>query len=175
VNDLFLQWALHGLAALLLVLQGAMGAIDTLYNHEWKERLAHRREARGEIGLHALREAIYAALFTAIGWFSWHGDAVWVIAGLLVAEVMVTACDEFIENRIRVLPQNERVLHVFLTLNMGAIIAVLAMLLTHTGSDATAVTRVVFPTTWLLTLLAVSSAAWAVRDLVAWIRLGRTA
>ena len=37
----------------------------------------------------------------------------------------MTATDEFIENRIRVLPQNERVLHVLLTLNFGAIIALL--------------------------------------------------
>ena len=40
----------------LLAAQGLMGGIDTLYNHEWLEKLPRRADARGEIGLHAIRE-----------------------------------------------------------------------------------------------------------------------
>jgi len=38
-----------------------------------------------EVGLHALREGIYAALFLGLGWFQWHGATAAVIAGLLAA------------------------------------------------------------------------------------------
>jgi len=43
-------------------------------------------------------------LFLGLGWFAWHGAATLAIAALLVAEVAITACDELVENRIRVLP-----------------------------------------------------------------------
>jgi hypothetical protein len=157
---------------ILLVAQGAMGAIDTLINHEFIEALPHRRAARGEIGLHAVREAIYGTLFMGLAWFEWNGAFAAFIAALLVAEVAVTASDEFIENRIRVLPQNERVLHVFLTLNFGAIIALLAPALLDWGAQPTSLVLVHQGwTSWALTVLALASAAWSLRDLFAFRRL----
>ena len=88
----------------LLVLQGLLGAIDTLLNHELIERLPMRREARGELALHAGREAVYAALFLGLGWFAWLGGFAAAIALLLAAEVTITVTDELTENRIRYLP-----------------------------------------------------------------------
>lgn len=158
----------------LLTVQGVIGGIDTLLNHEIIERLPHRVEARGEIGLHSIREAIYASLFGGLAWFEWHGTAALFIGALLVGEVIVTSCDEFIENRIRVLPQNERVLHVFLTLNLGLVIAVLVPTLSEWGMQPTALV----PTehgalSWALTLFALIGVGWSVRDLIAWRTLGR--
>lgn len=75
-----------------------------------------------------------------------------MIAALLALEVLVTATDEFVENRTRVLPQNERVLHVFLTLNYGLIVALLVPTLWRWGQEPAAL-------------------AWSVRDLLAWRRL----
>ena len=143
--------------AYLLAAQGLMGAIDTLVNHEFLERLPQRVEARREIALHSIREA-----------------AAYVIAGLLVLEIVVDAVDEWTENRIRVLPQNERVLHVILTLNLGAIVVLLALTVAEWRTQPTAL---VFNArgwvSWLLLFLAVSSAAWSVRDFVAWASVRR--
>ena len=51
------------LVVALLALQGVLGGVDTVLNHELIVKLPRRAEARGEIGLHSIREAIYACLF----------------------------------------------------------------------------------------------------------------
>jgi hypothetical protein len=158
----------------LLVLQGVMGALDTLVNHEHLEKLPQRRPARAEVGLHAVREAIYGALLLGLAWFAWQGAFAAVIAALLAAKVLVTVSDEYIENRIRVLPQNERVLHVLLTLNFGAIIALLVPVLLDWAANPTELAPAHHGwMSWALSLLGVASAAWSVRDLMAFRRLGR--
>jgi hypothetical protein len=157
----------------LLAAQGLLGALDTLLNHELLERLPRRVEARSEIGLHSIREAIYAALFAGLGWFEWHGALALVIAALLVAEIVVDAIDEWTENRIRVLPQNERVLHFMLVLNLGAIALLVASALGGWyGEPSALVLRDAGWLSWLLAFFAASSAAWSVRDFLAWRRLG---
>src|SRR6266513_316847 len=103
----------EALVPALLAVQGVLGGIDTLLNHEWLARLPKRPEARGEIGLHSIREATYATLFAGFAWFDMQGSVCALVAALLVLEVIITSCDEFVENRIRLLPQNERVLHIF--------------------------------------------------------------
>lgn len=148
-------------------MQGVLGGVDTLVNHEWLARLPRRTEARGEIGLHSLREANYAVLFGGLAWFAWHGGLAYVLGALLIAEVLITARDEWIENRIRVLPQNERVLHVFLTLNLGAIIALLAPVLMRWADEpGRLVARDFGLLSWLLSALALAAAFWCVRDFV---------
>jgi len=168
--------SLQSLLPIVLLIQGTIGAIDTLLNHEWKERLPHRADAHAEIGLHALRESIYASLFAGLAWFEWHGALAWVIVLLLAGEVIVTATDEFIENHIRILPHNERVLHVFLTLNFGLLIALLApQLLAWSQASTALVARDFGWLSWLLSALALAAAAWAVRDALAWRNLRRIA
>jgi hypothetical protein len=160
----------------VLLVQAMLGSLDTLVNHEFFERLRRRREARRELGLHAIREAIYAALFAGLAWFEWHGAAAVLIAALLAAEVLVTAVDEWVENRSRVLPQNERVLHVFLTLNFGILLALTLPLLAQWGSNATALEPLPGNTVaWLLSAFAAASAVWSGLDCLAWIRLNRRA
>jgi hypothetical protein len=156
----------------LLVAQGAMAGVDTVLNHELIARLPQRPEARTEIGLHVLRELVWTILFAGLAWFAWHGAAAAVIAVVLAVEIVITACDEFVENRIRVLPQNERVLHVFLTLNLGVIVALLAPRLLEWGAQPTAlVARSYGVLSWMLTLLALAAAFWSLRDFLAWRRL----
>ena len=156
----------------LLAAQGLMGGFDTLFNHELIERLPRRAEARREIGLHSIREALYAALFAGLGWFAWHGAWAYAVAALLVVEIGVDAADEWTENRIRVLPQNERVLHMILTLNLGAIAVFFALAVADWRTQPTAlVLNDRGWVSWLLLFLAVSSAAWAVRDFLAWRQL----
>jgi hypothetical protein len=149
----------------LLVAQGVMAGIDTVLNHEVIVRLPQRPAARTEIGLHVLRELIWTALFAGLAWFAWHGAAAAAIALLLAAEIVVTACDEFVEHRTRVLP-------VFLTLNLGVIVALLAPRLLEWGAQPTAlVARSYGVLSWLLALLALAAAFWALRDFLAWRRL----
>ncbi|MEN3296500.1 MAG: hypothetical protein V7642_5753 [Burkholderiales bacterium] len=151
-----------------------MGGIDTLVNHELIVRLPHRINARTEIGLHSMREAIYGVLFGGLALFAWHGAWATVIGALLAAEVFVDASDEFVENRTRVLPQNERVLHFFLTLNLGFITVVLVPILLRWGSQPTALVPIQRGVlSWVLAALAVGAMAWAVRDLLAWLGLRR--
>jgi hypothetical protein len=146
--------------------------VDTVLNHELIARLPQRPQARTEIGLHVLRELIWTTLFAGLAWFAWHGAAAALIALLLAAEIVVTACDEFVENRIRVLPQNERVLHVFLTLNLGVIVALLVPRLLEWGGQPTGlVGRSYGVFSWMLTLLALAAAFWSLRDFIAWRRL----
>jgi sterol desaturase/sphingolipid hydroxylase (fatty acid hydroxylase superfamily) len=119
-----------------------------------------------------VREASYGTLFIGLGLFAWHGGLALLIAALLVLEVLVTATDEFVENRTRVLPQNERVLHVFLTLNYGLIVALLVPTLWRWGQEPTALAWNAHGwSSWALAFFGASSLAWSVRDLLAWRRL----
>jgi hypothetical protein len=156
----------------LLVAQGVIGGLDTLLNHELDQRLPQRPEAHAEIGLHALREAIYGMLFCGLAWQEWHGALAALPAALLLAEVAVTAIDEYVENHIRVLPHNERVMHVFLTLNFGVLLALLLPLcLSWYGQETGLIARDFGIWSWFMTALGVASLCWSVRDLLAWRRL----
>lgn len=156
----------------LLLAQGVVGGVDTILNHELIERLPYRVQARREVGLHSIREAIYATLFSGLAWHAWHGALALAIAALLAAEVIVTASDELVENRSRVLPNNERLLHVVLTLNLGFIIALMVPTLWAWAAQPTA-----FAVSdkgwlsWALAALGACAAAWSLRDLGAWQRL----
>lgn len=158
----------------LLLAQAVVGGTDTLVNHELIARLPQRPESRRELVLHALRELNYGALFIGLALFAWHGAAAWIIAALLAAEVLITATDEFIENRTRKLPDNERVMHVFLTINLGLIIAAMAWVLADWSRQPTGWDRVDRGVLgWLLVALGAASAAWSLRDALAVHRLGR--
>ena len=164
---------MEALLPVVLVVQGVMGGVDTLLNHEMIARLPKRPEARTEIGLHVIREAIWAFLFIGLAWFSWHGVAAMVIAAVIAAEVVITTWDEFVENRTRVLPQNERVLHVVLTLNLGLLIALLVPILLEWGKLPTALVPQSYGAwSWILSFLALAAGTWSLRDLLAWRRLG---
>jgi hypothetical protein len=165
---------LEQLLITLLVLQGIIGGTDTLINHELLERLPARAEARAEIGLHALREAIYGVLFAAMAWYAWLGAWGLAIATLLAVEIVVDAVDEFVENRTRVLPQNERILHFLIIMNLGLITAALAVVLLHWVPQPTAIQPTSYGwRSWVLSFLSLAALCWAVRDAAAWWRLGR--
>lgn len=156
----------------LLCMQGVIGGIDTLLNHEMIVRLPHRAEARTEIGIHVLREAIYGVLFLALGWRAWHGGYAAFIGVLLVAAIIIDVIDELVENRTRVLPQNERMLHFFLILNLGFITLVLVPTLLDWSKQAAALMPVDHGLlSWSLSALALAAIGWSIRDFFAWRRL----
>ena len=159
-----------------LLLHGVLGFIDVIVNHELLAKLPARREAAEEEGLHAAREFIFACLFASIAWFAWHGALVWWIAALLLGEVLVTARDVVVEGEVRILPVPERVLHLLLFMNLGALVVLGAFTLAEWHVGEVMLIRVDHGwASWVLSAMAVGAFGWAVRDGSAALRLARRA
>jgi hypothetical protein len=110
----------------LLLVNGALGAFDTLWYHEYRARLAWQPEQhRTELALHAGRDAIYCGLYGTIGWFAWNGVLAVLLGCALVAEIVITMCDFVVEDRTRRLRAGERVLHSAMAIIYGAMIITL--------------------------------------------------
>ena len=112
----------------LLLIQGIIGAFDTLYYHEYRARLPARGKAvRAELALHAVRDFFYAILFGTLPWLQWRGGCVAVLIVILIAEIVLTLWDFVVEFRVRkpfgdVYP-GERVTHAVMGIIYGAMIA----------------------------------------------------
>jgi hypothetical protein len=112
----------------LLAIQGAIGAFDTLYYHEWRARLPARgKQAASELKLHAARDFFYAVLFATLPWLAWHGMWVLVLAGVFVAEIVLTLTDFVVEIAVRKqlgdVYAGERITHAIMGILYGAMIA----------------------------------------------------
>ena len=93
---------------ILVAIQVAMGAFDTLYHHEMTERLAWRPSQRHELRLHGVRNILYALLFLILGWLEVHGLLAMAIIVILVAEVVITLMDFVEEDMSRKLPADRK-------------------------------------------------------------------
>jgi hypothetical protein len=164
----------------LLALQGAIGAFDTLYYHEWRARLAALgQRAAPELRLHAGRDFLYAILFGSLPWIAWRG---WWVAGLVsifVAEIVLTLWDFVVEIKVRKpigdVYGGERITHAAMGILYGAMIALLAPSLFAWVEQPSAL-RVDPPAIpellrWLLTAMAVGVFASGVRDACAALEL----
>jgi hypothetical protein len=157
---------------MLLAVQGVLGGIDTLLNHELLARLPQRSEARLEVALHACREFLYGSFFVSLAWWSWLGAWSLLPAVLLGLQIAVDAFDEAVENKTRVLPQNERLLHFAITVNLGLICASLVIVLWNWSGQATALARVHHGIlSWTVSALGVAALLWSGRDFWAWRQL----
>ncbi|HEX8352052.1 MAG TPA: hypothetical protein VF611_03955 [Pyrinomonadaceae bacterium] len=156
----------------LLTIQGAIGAFDTIYYHEWRARLPALPGARPELRLHAARALIYAVLFAALARFEWRGAWAYVLAALLAAEVLITLRDFVVEDGVRAplggVFAGERVTHAVMAIIYGAMLAHLLPALDAWRQAPTALAPHAEPVpselTWLLTLMAVGVAASGARD-----------
>ena len=148
-----------------LILHGAIGGLDVFLNHEFLARLPQRKEAAAEERMHSTRECIFCAIFLSLAWCEWHGAAAWWIVALYLGEIAVSARDVVIEGDIRVLPKSERVLHLFLFMNLGALVVLVGQALLGWRGLPTAVLPVTYGwASWMLTVMALGALAWAVRD-----------
>jgi len=164
-----LLWSLIGL-------QIAFGAFDTLFHHEFTERLPWRASQRDELRLHGVRNLFYAAIFLVIGWMEPKGAFALALIAVLAVEIVITLMDFVEEDRSRRLPPSERVLHTLLALNYGAILALLAPTLVRWGGESTGVAFVNHGALSLLCVAAAcATALFGLRDLGAAARLGRMA
>jgi hypothetical protein len=118
----------------LLAVQGALGALDTLYYHEWRARLpAGVPGSRPELMLHAARDFLYAVLFGSLPWLAWRGGWAAVLALIIAAEVLITLADFVVEDAVRkplggVFP-GERVMHTVMAIIYGAALGYLVPVL----------------------------------------------
>ena len=148
-----------------LLLHGLIGGLDVFLNHELLARLPAQHWSGPEERMHSAREWIFFAIFASLAWFEWHGAAVWWIALLYLGEVLVSACDVLIEGDTRVLPAPERVLHLFLFMNLGALVVLVGQASIGWHALPTSVVRTDYGwASWLLSVMAVGAMVWAIRD-----------
>jgi hypothetical protein len=112
----------------LLGIQGVIGAFDTIYYHEWRARLPARgKVAAPELKLHAARDFLYAVLFATLPCIAWQGTCVLALAGVFVAEIVLTLTDFIVEIAVRRslgdVYAGERVTHAVMGILYGAMVA----------------------------------------------------
>ena len=150
---------------ILLSIQGFIGAYDSIYHHEFKERLSLKVSARNELKIHSIRSSLYSIIFLSFGWLQWQGWLAVAFAAILVVELLLTLWDFVEEDRSRDLPATERVTHTILGLNFGAILALLAPELIHwfnSDSGLTFVDHGIY--SWIMTLYGIGVIPFAIRE-----------
>lgn len=158
----------------LLLLNAALGTIDTLWFHEYKAQLPSQlTHTRTELILHTARDFLYTTVYGVFAW--WTPSGLWVaIFGLILsAEIVITLTDFVVEDRDRPaiggIAPGERVLHTLMAIVYGATLANLLPVLADTAFEATALTRHgARPIlSWAATAMAVGIALTGVRDFLA--------
>jgi hypothetical protein len=164
----------------LLGIQGVIGAFDTIYYHERRARLPARGKlAASELKLHAARDFCYAALFATLPCIAWQGTWVLVIAGVFVAEIVLTMTDFVVEIGVRRslgdVYAGERVTHAVMGILYGAMVASLIPVLVRWSGRPTAfvVERAQIPDLlrWGLSAMAAGVFLSGLRDLYAALEL----
>ena len=125
---------------ILIAIQIAMAAFDTIYHHELTERLAWRRSQRHELALHAARSFLYTILFAALGFIEVRGVLAMAVIAILAVEVVITLTDFVEEDLSRKLPASERINHTLLAINYGAILALIVPVLVEWAGEPTTIT-----------------------------------
>jgi len=160
----------------LLAIQGAIGAFDTLYYHEWRARLPGRApQTAPELRLHAARACLYAVLFGTLPWLAWDGWWVVVLAAVLIAEIVLTMADFVVEIGVRKplgdVYAGERITHAAMAIVYGGMIANLLPVLGAWWSAPTGLVLtpacVPEPLLWALSLMAAGVLLSGLRDLYA--------
>ncbi len=112
----------------IMMLQGLLGAVDTIYYHEYKYRLpVHGPKVRGELRLHAFRDFVYGLLFITLPRLTWQGVFAYFLAALIVLEICITIWDFNIEVVERAdiggVANTERGLHLVMAVVYGFFLA----------------------------------------------------
>jgi hypothetical protein len=168
------------IALWLLALQGAIGAFDTLYYHEWRARLPARgRLAASELKLHAARDFFYGVLFATLPWLAWQGAWVLALIAVIVAEIVLTLTDFVVEITVRKqlgdVYAGERITHAIMGILYGAMIANLIPQLYEWWARPTALAVDWAPVpsalAWCLIVMAAGVSVSGLRDLYAAVEL----
>lgn len=143
----------------LMLIQGTLGAIDTVYYHEYRFSLPSRTEITGpELRLHAFRDFLYATLYATLPFIAYRGLWAFALAAMLIAEIALTLVDFAVEDDVRRpfggVPKGERTMHTVIAILYGAVLAGLVPWIVvqgalptsfHLHGEASTWQRVVFP------------------------------
>ncbi len=152
---------------LMMIIQGCLGAFDTLYHHEFTERLPWKPQAAQELWIHGVRNFFYAVIFASLGWMAWGGWLAYLFAATLLGEIGLTLWDFVIEDRTRKLPASERITHTILAINYGIILALLAPELMRWSTLSTGFHIESHGLwSWVMSFFALGVLAWAVFDYI---------
>ncbi|HXI51284.1 MAG TPA: hypothetical protein VNH84_07260 [Candidatus Saccharimonadales bacterium] len=160
----------------LLALQGAIGAFDTLYYHEWRARLPMRGPAAApELRLHAGRDFLYGILFCTLAWLQWNGAWALVLAAVLVAEIVLTLWDFVVEIAVRRslgdVYAGERVTHAVMGILYGSMVGYLVPVLAKAWTLRSGLVAAPAPVPdllrWTLTVMGAGVVLSGLRDLYA--------
>lgn len=149
----------------LLMLQGLLGALDTVFHHELRVALPQQHNSSLELRIHGVRAMLYSIVFAGLAWFEWGGLWLLVLVAIVGVEVVLTLWDFLVEDRTRLLPGSERVLHTLLAINGGALFGILSLQFPAWWSLPNAL---IFNTygwpSWVLSLFAAGVFVSGVRD-----------
>ena len=152
----------------LLLVQGALGAFDTLWYHEYRQQLPRSAAAKTELRLHAARDIAYALVFGSLGWMLWHGALAWVFGSILFLEIVITLWDFVEEDLTRRLPAGERVMHTIMAIVYGAFLAHLLPHVFQWSQQPSSFAPAQYGTlSWLLSAMAVAVFLSGIRDIIA--------
>jgi hypothetical protein len=151
--------------------QALLGAFDTLYYHEYCLRLPHGKGTSTELRLHATRDFAYAVIIGTLGFATWTGTWTWVLAAVLLLEIVITLWDFIEEDRVRRLPAGERAMHAIMGIVYGAFLANLIPEMARWRGEPTGFgpSHHGFPA-WVLGGLALGVLVSGIRDLLASVR-----
>jgi hypothetical protein len=161
-------------ALYLFMAQGLLGAFDTIYYHEWRARLTGGIPGTApELALHGARDLIYAVLFAALPNVRFDGLFAWLLAALLLTEIVITLRDFAIEDEVRRplggVYKGERVTHAIMGIIYGAALAHLVPEIVAASGRPTALSPWVGPDVPRLAMpvMAAGLVAAGTRDLAA--------
>ena len=155
-------------ALYFLLIQGALGAFDTLWYHEYKQQLPRNASAKTELRLHASRDFAYAIVFGSLGWVLWHGAWSWLFMGILLFEIGITLWDFVEEDMTRKLPAGERIMHTIMAIVYGAFLDYLIPeVLSWSRQDTALVVVNRGVLSWILSAFAAGVFLSGIRDVLA--------
>jgi hypothetical protein len=119
------------IALAIMIVQGLLGAFDTLYYHEIVCRFpVYGPKVGGELRLHATRDFVYGTLFLTLPFVTWQGWLSLILVFLIGFEIAITIWDfntEAVEREaIGGVANSERGLHLIMAVIYGVFLARLA-------------------------------------------------
>lgn len=155
----------------LAIIQGFIGASDTILYHEWFVKLPRQPYARREQLLHGVRDVLYGLLYLQLGLYRVTGAMAFAIVALLAAEIGITLADFLQEDKTRRLPKGERVMHSVIAIMFGAFIAYYLPVLWADAGLPTGLEWRPHALSPVFVLMGLGALGMAVRDLYSWRRL----
>jgi hypothetical protein len=140
---------------------------------------ARGKEAASELKLHAARDFLYAALFGTLPGIAWQGEWVILLAGVFLAEIVLTLTDFVVEIAVRKqlgdVYAGERVTHAVMGILYGAMVANLIPVLVRWWARPTALVvewaEIPDLPRWALFVMAAGVSVSGLRDLYAALEL----